>query len=151
MPTPSITIDPQVGGGPIVQLIPCEGVTITMTMSAGVRVYEEAGRRGLHVPGTANGTALSIHENGTLEYDSPVAEYSLRLPRGLADDLFAAFQGKNGQVLEDEIDLETEEGENPAGPNVGEEENPYGGRKLRSRVKKQARRTQRKRRNTVRK
>ncbi len=113
MPTPSITIEPREGGGPIVQLIPCEGVTVTMTMPAATRVFEERGIRGLIVPGDANRHSLSIHEDGTLEYDSPTAEYSLVLPRGLADELYAAFQGQKGKALEDDIDLEAAVEENP--------------------------------------
>jgi hypothetical protein len=122
-----------------------------MTMPNATRVFEEAGIRGLDVPGAANGASLAIHQDGTLEYNSPTAEYSLVLPRGIADELYAAFQGRNGQALEDDIDLEAAVEENPAGPNAGEEENPQGGRKRRSRVKKQTRRAKGKRRNTVRK
>lgn len=154
MPPPSVIIEPRVGGGPIVQLTPCAGVTFTVTMPNATRVFEEEGVRGLEVPGAANGGSLSLHNDGTLEYNSPTAEYSLVLPRGLADELSVVFQGRNGQALEDEIDLEAAEEENPAQPNAGEEENPQGGRKRRSRgsrVKKQTRRAKGKRRNTVRK
>lgn len=137
MPTPSISIGPRIGGGPVVQLIPCPGVTISMTMPAGTRIFDEGGTRGLEAPDRA---ALSIHQDGTLEYDSASAEYSLRLPAGLAEELFAAFQGKGGQALDDEIELEAEGEENPGAVE--------GGR--RSRLKKQTRRTKGKRRNTVR-
>jgi hypothetical protein len=152
MPPPSITIEPRVGGGPVVQLIPCAGVTVTMTMPGPTRIFEGQGIRGLNVPWAENGLALVIHEDGTLEYNSPWAEYSLVLPRGLADELYAAFAGRNGQALENVIELP---GENAPAPEEEEENpqvnpNPEGGRKRRSRVKKQTRRTQRKRRNTVR-
>lgn len=142
MPPPSITIEPRDIGGPVVQLIPCAGVTVTMTMPGPTRIFEGQGIRGLNVPWAENGLALVIHEDGTLEYNSPWAEYSLVLPRGLADELYAAFQGRNGQALVDNIDLEAGGEDNPAGPNE-EEENPQGGRK---RGKKQTRRARKPRR-----
>jgi hypothetical protein len=140
---PSIAIDPRVGGGPVVELKPCAGTTVVMTMPAGTRIFEDGATRGL-----AGGDAsLTIHRDGTLEYDSPTAEYSLTLPAGLGADLFAAFAGRNGQELEDEIELDDADAENPQ----QDEENPQNaGRKRRSGVKKQTRRSQRKRRNTVR-
>lgn len=144
----SITIEPRVGGGPVVQLKPCAGMTITMTMPAGTRIFEDEGASGL----AGDDASLTIHPDGTLEYDSPTAEYSLMLPAGLRTPLVQAFAGRNGQDLEDDI-LLPEEGapvpeEEEENPRVNP--NPEGGRKRRSRVKKQTRRSQRKRRNTVR-
>lgn len=146
---PSITIEPRVGGGPVVQLKPCEGTTITMTMPEGTRIFEDGGASGL----AGDDASLTIHPDGTLEYDSPTTEYSMTLPAGLRVSLVQAFAGRNGQDLEDEIEL-PEEGapapeEEEENPQVNP--NPEGGRKRRSRVKKQTRRAQRKRRNTVRK
>jgi hypothetical protein len=148
----SIALEPRMGGGGLmVALEPCAGAVFVMTMPEGTRIFEDEDIRG--VQGPEGEPSLTIHRDGTLEYDSPDAEYSLTLPPALAGPFFAAFEGRNGQALEEAIVLPDEnapavaedEEENPR-----VEENPQGGRKRRSRVKKQTRRTQRKRRNTVR-
>ena len=133
---PSIAIERRQGSGPIVTLVPCEGTEVVLTMPEGVYVFEEDASRGLE----GNGHSLTIHQDGTLEYDSQTAEYHLQLPRAMADELYAAFEGRAGQGLDAAIEVEGEE--DPT--NVG-------GRKRRSRVKKQTRRTKGRRRNTVRK
>ena len=110
-------------------------------MPEGVYVFEEGGRRGLE----GAGHSLTIHQDGTLEYDSQTAEYNIHLPPAIADPLYAAFEGRAGQPLQEAIEVDGDAEEDPA--NVG-------GRKRRargSRVKKQTRRTKGRRRNTVRK
>lgn len=149
---PEIDIEPRVGGGPIVTIEPCDGVTITMTMPNGVRVFHGNDIRGLE----GGGHSLTIHdEEGLVEYMSPDAEYSINLPVELADHVYAALANLNGQPLEDVIhapEAEDEEAPPEGNPAVeAADEDPRGGRKRRSRLKKQTRRTKRKSRKTIRK
>ena len=145
---PTIDIEPRIGGGPIVTIEPCDGVSIVMTMPNGVRVFHGNDIRGLQ----GGGHSLTVHdEEGLVEYMSPDAEYSIHLPVELADQVYAALADLNGQPLDDEIHAPEDEGEDAAEENPGD---PQGGRKRRLRglrVKKQTRRTKGKRRNTIRK
>lgn len=149
---PAIHIEPRVGGGPTVTIEPCDGVTITMTMPNGVRVFHGNDIRGLE----GGGHSLTIHdEEGLVEYMSPDAEYSINLPVELADHVYAALANVAGQPLEDEIHAPEDEEEEAAEDNPAVEAaadgDPQGGRKRRSRLKKQTRRTKRKSRKTIRK
>ena len=149
---PTIDIEPRVGGGPVVTIEPCDGVSIVMTMPNGVRVFHGNDVRGLE----GGGHSLTIHdEEGLVEYMSPDAEYNINLPVEVADAVYAALANLEGQPLEDEIHApEDEEEDAPPEPNPAVEavdEDPRGGRKRRSRVKKQTRRTKGKGRKTIRK
>lgn len=118
-------------------------MSLTVTMPNGARIFEDGGIRGIDSGGGRG--RLKIHRDGTLEYDSPTAEYSLVVSQRLTDQLFAAFEGRNGRPLEDAIELP--EGPAPAAAEEDEEnprveQNPQGGRKRRTR---RARKTRRRR------
>jgi hypothetical protein len=143
---PSIEIDraPE-GGGPTVVFRPCDGVEIVVSMPYTTVVWEDApaGMRGLH-QGSVDGPVFVVMRDGTFEFDDKKAvEINTVIPQQMARDLYDALGPLVGGRVTRDIAA------NAAG---AEEEDPQAaGRSRGLRVKKQARRTQRKRRNPKRK
>jgi hypothetical protein len=141
---PSIEIDraPE-GGGPTVVFKPCDGVEIVVSMPYTTVVWEDAraGMRGLH-QGSVDGPVFVVMRDGTFEFDDKKAvEINTIIPQQMARDLYDALGPLVGGRVTRDIAA------NAAA--AAEEEDPQAAG--RSRVKKQARRTQRKRRNPKRK
>ena len=147
---PSIEIDRAApGGGPTVVFKPCDGVEIVVSMPSTTVVYEADGMRGLH-QGAARGPNFVVDpRDGAFEFDDMRGvEINTILPRQMARDLYDALGPLVGQRVTRDIAAngQAEAGEEDPGA-AGEDPQGAG----RSRVKKQARRTQRKRRNPKRK
>ena len=143
---PSIEIDRAApGGGPTVVVKPCDGVEIVVSMPATTVVFEADGMRGLH-QGVARGPNFVVDpRDGAFEFDDMRGvEINTILPRQMARDLYDALGPLVGQRVTRDIAAngQAEAGEEDPGA-AGEDPQGAG----RSRVKKQARRTQRKRRN----
>jgi hypothetical protein len=140
-----ISIVPQEEGGPRVTLTNCGIRSITTVLPADSLVFDGGNTRGLE----GGDGHLTIWQDGTLECRSGETEFDTKLPAAIAQDLFAAFKDLAGNALENPIEVGKEMEEEEENPAVNP--NPEGGKKRRSRVKKQTRRSQRKRRNTIRK
>jgi hypothetical protein len=141
-----IAVEPQAGGGVRVTLVNCGFRNITTVLPPGDRVFRDENSRGLDAGPQGY---LTVFRDGVLECKSKDTEFDTKLPAAVARDLFDAFANLPvGQPLEDAIEVGGEMDEEEENPAVNP--NPEGGRR-RSRVKKQTRRTQRKRRNTIRK
>jgi hypothetical protein len=142
---PSIEIDraPE-NGGPTVVFIPCEGVKIVVSMPYTTVVWEDAraGMRGLH-QGAVNGPSFIVMRDGTFEFEDTASGVEIQtiIPLSMARDLYDALGPLVGQHVTRDIAANAGAGD--------EDEDPQGAG--RSRVKKQTRRTQRKRRNPKRK
>lgn len=142
---PSIEIDraPE-GGGPTVVFRPCDGVEIVVSMPYTTVVWEDAraGMRGLH-QGSVDGPSFIVMRDGTFEFEDTQSgvEINTIIPQQMARDLYEALGPLVGRRVTRDIAAN-------AGAAEEDEDPQAAGR--RSRVKKQARRTQRKRRNTVR-
>lgn len=142
---PSIEIDraPE-GGGPTVVFKPCDGVEIVVSMPYTTVVFGDADFRGLH-QGSVDGPTFIVARDGTFEFDDKKAvEINTIIPQQMARDLYDALGPLVGGRVTRDIAA------NAAA--AAEEEDPQAaGRSRGLRVKKQARRTQRKRRNPKRK
>ena len=130
------------GEGPRITLTGCNGGrSFTSRLPNNAVVFNDPETsRGLEA---GHDWSFSVHLDGTVEFNSPAVEYSTTVSEPLARRFYTALEGRAGNVLGDDIvvDDTATEAEDPS--NVG-------GRKRRSRVKKQTRRAQRKRRNTKR-
>lgn len=147
---PSIEIDrASPGGGPTVVFKPCEGVEIVVSMPATTVVFDSDGMRGLH-QGSARGPNFVVDpRDGAFEFDDTRGvEINTVIPRQMARDLYDALGPLVGQKVTRDIAANGEADEGDEDP-VQASDDPQGAG--RSRVKKQARRTQRKRRNPKRK
>jgi hypothetical protein len=146
---PSIEIDrAPAGGGPTVVFRPCDGVEIVVSMPYTTVVFGDADFRGLH-QGSVDGPTFIVARDGTFEFDDKKAvEINTIIPRRMAQDLFDALGPLVGQKVTRDIAANAEGEAGVEDPGSASEDPQGAGR---SRVKKQARRTQRKRRNPKRK
>lgn len=147
---PSIEIDrAPAGGGPTVVFRPCDGVEIVVSMPATTVVFEADGMRGLHQGAARGPTILVDPRDGTLEFDDTrMVEINTTIPRQMARSLYDALGPLVGRRVDRDIAANGEARAAEEDPGDDNEDPQGAGR---SRVKKQARRTQRKRRNPKRK
>lgn len=147
---PSIEIDrAPAGGGPTVVFTPCEGTKIVVSMPATTVLFEADGMRGLH-QGSVRGPNFVVDpRDGAFEFDDMRGvEINTKLPLQMARALYDALDPSLGRRVDRDIAVNADAAANNEDPG-DDNEDPQGA--ARSRVKKQTRRTQRKRRNTIRK
>ena len=133
----TLSIEPE-AGKPRITLTNCHGFTITAVLPASARVFDDED----HIVGVAAGPAyFTVHQDGTLEFVSESVEYYTTISTGFARAISDALAPLAGNAVTDDIEIED--------PTSVDEDPQAAGR--RSRVKKQARRTQRKGRNPKRK